>query len=117
MKFQTLDPRLARLLLEGQEDMLTERAEKRRNAIEGAPCPRCYGKLQEVLNDKHPFTDGEILPRILGQCQNCGYTYDPNTGIVVHTGDPREAQMPDPFKIDHGSEGSWVGPIDEDIVR
>jgi hypothetical protein len=52
-----------------------------------------------MLNTGRMFTEDEILPRTVGECRNCGYTYDPLTGFVVHTGDPRESAVEDPFAI------------------
>lgn len=99
MELQPLDPRLLALLIKGEEDILTPRAEKRRSAIEFNPCPRCGSKMQEMLTRGQVFTDGEVLPRTVGTCSSCGYTYDPHSGLVTDTGDPMKTPD-DPFKVD-----------------
>jgi hypothetical protein len=91
MSFKPLDPRIIRLLTKHEEDILTPRAEKRTAAIATAPCPRCGGEMHQSLNSRHIFTPDEPLPRTLGECKECGYCYDPNSGIVLNVGDPRKS--------------------------
>lgn len=67
--------------------MISSRATQRSEAIKAAPCPRCYGEIQEVLNEEQPFFGDEALPRTVGKCSRCGYTYDPHTGLILDTGD------------------------------
>lgn len=98
MELQPLDPRLLALLIKDEEDILTPRAEKRRNAIEFNPCPRCGSKMQEVLSEGQVFTENEPLPRTVGKCSNCDYTYDPHSGLVISTGDARK-RAEDPYAL------------------
>lgn len=98
MELQPLDPRLLALLIKDEEDVLTSRAEKRRNAIEFNPCPRCGSKMQEALTEGQVFTDGEVLPRTVGKCSNCDYTYDPYSGIILSTGDMAK-RAEDPYAL------------------
>lgn len=88
MQLKILDPTLVRLLVKGEEDILTPRARGREMAISASPCPRCGTELRKSLNVKHVFTPDEPLPRILAECPECGFCYDPHTGIVLETGNP-----------------------------
>ena len=35
------------------------------------------------------FSHHDPLPRVMAYCQDCGATVDPQTNIVLDTGDPR----------------------------
>lgn len=97
MMFKTLDPNLAKLLVKHDEDILTPRAEKRSFAVASTPCPECGGTFRQCTNPVMVFTQEEPLPRVLAECDSCGFTYDPHNGIIVGMGNP--AKVRDPFEI------------------
>jgi hypothetical protein len=97
MRFKVLPPELTRLLTKDEEDILTPRADKRAFAVGLAPCSRCGGKMQQKLNTVQPFTPEEPLPRTFAVCDDCGFAYDPHSGLVVAMGNP--AKVEDPFSI------------------
>jgi len=88
VQLKILDPALTKLLLKDEEDILTPRAAQRDAAISAAPCPRCKGELRRSLNPQHVFTPEEPLARILAECGECGFCYDPHSGLILSTGNP-----------------------------
>jgi hypothetical protein len=92
MSYVTLPPGLAKMLTEGIEDELTPLSDQRMQQIRGRPCLRCKGAMHPHLHTPHLFTEGELLPRLLGKCVDCGLVLDPITGLVLDTGDPRKVE-------------------------
>lgn len=88
MQFKVMPESVLRYLTKGEEDILTNRSDKRSNAIKAIPCPRCNETLSPSIDIQRPFTPDEPLPRVIAECRSCGYAYDPQNGIVISTGRP-----------------------------
>jgi hypothetical protein len=84
MSFLVLDPRLAAHLIEGEVDELTPASTAKIARIKGMACKRCGSSMHPRLHDK-PFVDTDPLPRMVATCE-CGYTVDPDTGLVIELG-------------------------------
>jgi hypothetical protein len=58
--------------------------------------------VQQHYEPNYTFRDDDPLPVSLGKCVDCGYTFEPSTGIVVDTGNP--AQIKEVLPIIEPSE-------------
>lgn len=92
MKFKTLPPGIAQMMVRGHEDILTPAMEQRQAKIERTPCPRCGSAMQGHIHANHVFTDAELLPRTCAKCVECGLILDPVTNLILDTGDPRKIE-------------------------
>lgn len=90
--FKVLPKGLAARLVRGIEDELTPLAAKRQAQISTMPCPRCHSAMEPHFHPPHTFTKGDLLPRTLSKCVDCGCLVDPITGIVLDTGDPTKVE-------------------------
>lgn len=96
MKLKTMDPSIARSLLEGYEDILTPLAQADNAAFQDATCPTCGSQgCQKVFDPPRialgphgepvivstPFGNGP-LPKGFARCQNCETEFDPRSGII-----------------------------------
>lgn len=80
---------MAQRLIQGIEDELTPLADQRTADIKSMPCPRCRSAMSPQLYTPRVFSHHDPLPRVMAYCQDCGATVDPQTNIVLDTGDPR----------------------------
>lgn len=76
-------------MIQGIDDELTPLSEKRTAEIKSTPCPRCRSAMSPQLYTPRVFSHHDPLPRVMAYCQDCGATVDPQTNIVLDTGDPR----------------------------
>lgn len=86
MRFKPLPPGKAEELIQGHVDILTPLVQQRDHRVALAPCPRCKAVLQKRLHPSHLFTDGDLLPRTVAYCVDCGYTQDTATGLILELG-------------------------------
>lgn len=94
-QFRTLPPHIIRRLTRGIQDELTPLAKERSLKIQQMPCPRCKSAMEPHIHPTHTFTEAEMLPRTMARCVECQCTVDPQTGLVLDTGDPRLVQDDD----------------------
>lgn len=92
MQFKVMSPELIRRLTAGETDVLSGMVEKRRYDITAKPCPRCGGAIHQYLDAQYAFTSEDPLPRSTARCVDCSYSYDPQTGIVLNTGNPARVE-------------------------
>lgn len=92
MKFRPLPQGLAQRMIEGVEDELTPRSDARLAKIKSMQCPRCGSAMSPQLYAPQVFVQHEPLPRVVAYCQDCGSTIDPETNIVLSTGDGRRVE-------------------------
>lgn len=92
MQLKVMSATLVRRLLAGEQDVLTPLAEQRRFDITTKPCPRCGGAIHQYLDPQHAFSPENPLPRSVGRCVDCGYTYDAASGIVLNNGNPAKVE-------------------------
>jgi hypothetical protein len=102
MKFRPLPPGLAQRLIQGIPDELTPLSERRTALIKSMPCPRCRASMSPQLYARAVFSEHDPLPRTMAYCQECGVTIDPQTNIVLDTGDPRKVEDALPIIRPHG---------------
>lgn len=96
--FKTMPKELVLRLLKDEQDILTPLAEKRSAAIKNTACPRCGSSLHAKLAPLNMvFTPDDPLPRLLGECPECGFSASANTGVVYSTGDARRVTDPLPI--------------------
>lgn len=82
-----LDPEVARKAIEGYEDVLTDEGQRLDELYSSFSCPRGCGRLNREMNGKHAFADPNVLvPRSLLRCNNCGFTIEPHTRVVLESG-------------------------------
>lgn len=75
--------------------MLSPAVRERDYTIKQSMCPRCRGNLQTRFHPNYMFSPEEILPKSVAVCGECGYSYDPSTGLVLNVGDPSKAMRPE----------------------
>ena len=80
---------MAQRLIQGVPDILTPLAESRTSGIKRMQCPRCGSSMGPSLYVPAVFSEHDPLPRTVAKCPECGSIIDPQTQIVLHTGDPR----------------------------
>jgi len=88
---------MAKRLIQGIQDELTPLAESRTLRIKSMPCPRCGSSMSPQFYAPKVFSEHDPLPRVVAYCQECGATIDPETNIVLDTGDPRRVNDPLPI--------------------
>ncbi len=82
-----MDPEIARKAIEGYEDELTEEGQKLDELYRSFKCPRGCGPLHRQMDPQHAFSDPSVLvPRSLLHCNNCGFTIEPHTRVVLENG-------------------------------
>lgn len=91
MQFRTLPPDVARRAIAGIPNIIAPAVAERDYTIKRHTCPRCAGDLQTRFHPNHIYEAGEILPRSVGTCGDCGYTIDPESNLVLDLGDPTKA--------------------------
>lgn len=91
MRYRTLPREVLLKSIEGIPDILTPAVQERDYTIKRVTCPRCRGPVQVRFHPNMIFDSSDPLPRSVATCGDCGYTMDPQTGLVHDTGDPRKA--------------------------
>jgi hypothetical protein len=101
MAIKTLDPEVARALIEGVEDVITPAADAEAKLYAEARCPKCFeaGANKKIRAAKiikgedgtpevvqSPFAGDDVLCSGHAQCQHCGCEYGVQSGIVLNTG-------------------------------
>lgn len=95
MSFKQLDPRITIKLLEGRRDVISPLAEKREKFYAEQECPNCGGNALTKTGDTTTlFRNGDLLPRYLLSCDNCGCLFDPHSGIILSMGNKGRAYEP-----------------------
>lgn len=79
-------------MIAGEEDILTPMAATRKWQTTSNPCTECGGAIQQTMDTSNTFDDGDPLPRTVGKCVDCGFTFEPRTGLVVSTSKPWEVE-------------------------
>ena len=93
-----MDQDLARSLIEGQQDILSEESKKEEELYRTVACPMCYqtGAEKRIVSSKivltengpvvvSPFVQGRLLPAGYAHCLHCNTDFDPKTGVIRHT--------------------------------
>lgn len=87
--FQELDPELHLKLIEGYQDELqTENRTQELFYKLKNRCKRCGCVMHKEFDARTAFSADTILPHALLRCENCGFLFDPFSGIVLDTGSP-----------------------------
>lgn len=86
MRFRPLPPGLAKEMIRGHEDILTPLVKAQEARTSGGKCPRCGSVLQSRLHPVQVFGANDLIPRKVSFCVDCGFTRDPETGIVIDVG-------------------------------
>lgn len=95
--FKELDPGVAMRMVEGYQDDLSTEARVQDAFYRQFQCPNCNVELQREIDAKTCFRGGSLLPKALLRCGLCGYLIDPNTRIVLSSGNP--AAVPEEVPI------------------
>ncbi len=89
-----LDPEVARGLIEGQVDVLTEEGERADAFYEKFQCPRCKCPLEKRFDQRTVFADVDaLIPRPILRCTSCGYEEEPHTRVIIDSGDASKAPV------------------------
>jgi hypothetical protein len=92
--FTPLDPELHLKLIEGYQDELepvTRKLEAFYRTI--GSCRRCGHPLAKRYDQRTAFSSEDVVPHALLTCDNCGFTVDPFTNVVLSSGDA--SKIPD----------------------
>lgn len=86
--FKTMDPALARKLVEGYQNEL----EPQRKALEAfyrqCRCPKCKGTCRREFVPGHSFADPDtFVARSCLRCTTCDCLFDPHSNLVLEMGD------------------------------
>lgn len=95
--FKEMDPELAQRLIEGYHDELSSEVRVQDAFYRQFSCPNCEGDLQREIDAKTCFRGGAIVAKALLRCDLCGYLIDPETRIVLSSGNP--AKVPEEIPI------------------
>lgn len=91
MPFIEMDPDVIRKILEGQKDILTPLAEQREARYRRLTCPCCQSNdlkpVARTNSDGEIVVDG-IIPHHRFECRVCDCYWDPETDLVLRTGNP-----------------------------
>lgn len=97
MALRTLDPDVARRLIEGEQDILTPAARRRWDLFERLRCPACGGGVGEERQardmERSPVVDG-VTPHGRARCVACRCLFDPFTKLIYEQGSPAHAVEP-----------------------
>jgi hypothetical protein len=85
---KTLDPDVARALLEGFTDELTPQRKTLDAFYRQFKCLRCQGAVQRETVPGHAFSDPDTLvARSILRCAECDFVFDPHTGLALNLGE------------------------------
>lgn len=90
MEFKPADPEWIRKQLEGHTDILTPAIKRSEEYYKSKTCPSCGSPTYAVLDIKNPFSSDGLTPKCLLQCSYCPTLFEPDTGILVETGEAYE---------------------------
>lgn len=86
--FSELDPELAWKLIEGHEDVLSGEAKAQEAFYRQFRCPRCKQAMNKEFDGRHAFSGDTLVARALLRCGGCDLLLEPDTGLVVESGNP-----------------------------
>jgi hypothetical protein len=89
-----MDPMIARKLLEGHQDILTDQAEHHERFYSSQSCPRCGGGCRRVGDLRTMFKGDKALPCYQLECLACGCLFDPHNGLILELGNIGQAIEP-----------------------
>lgn len=92
MSFKTLPQGVVARILDTEEDYVSSAGDQKRDQAAGTPCPQCGGALQATLLPNYIFAEHDPLPRFMSKCVDCGYTFNPDNGMVIETGNPAQVE-------------------------
>lgn len=90
MEFQPADPEWIRKMLEGRKSVLEQLSKEDDAHYASKSCPSCGAAMYPVVDSNNPFVPGRITPKCLLQCTYCKTMIEPDTGIIVKTGEAYE---------------------------
>lgn len=90
MEFQTRDQDEIRKLLEGHESVLAKTIEEDEAYYASKICPSCGAPTYQVPDARQPFIPGRLTPRCLLHCTQCKTLFEPDTGIILESGESYE---------------------------
>jgi predicted RNA-binding Zn-ribbon protein involved in translation (DUF1610 family) len=79
MNIRPMDPEVIKKLLETEEDVL-----RPTTSHNGAACPSCGGALLSALDVE--------AKRLMLSCPTCGFSVEPQTGIIAALGHPERTK-------------------------
>ena len=83
MNFKMLTYKERQELIKGAEDLLSKEKVAEEEYFNKLSCIRCGEKVYSILNSKHPFRSGRLIPNSLAKCTSCGVEFEPYTLIEV----------------------------------
>ena len=90
MHYVTMDPELVRKSVEGIDDELAGEVKKLEAFYRQFRCTRCKGALHKEFLPQHMYADPDChVARAVLRCNLCKSLFDPFSGIILETGDPR----------------------------
>lgn len=94
--FKEMDPALASRLIEGYQDELSAEARVQDAFYRQFVCPNCQVELQREIDAKTCFQGG-LIARALLRCGLCGYLIEPESKIILSSGNP--AKVPEEIPL------------------
>ena len=95
---KTMDPDVARALIDGHTDILSAEVEAEAKKYSNLNCPMCHeqGCEKRIYAPKvvitprgpepvTPFSSDKILPRGYAHCVHCSTDFNPDSGIILET--------------------------------
>lgn len=95
--FKEMDPELVRKAIEGYTDELTPAARVQESYQRQFRCPNCRSELVKDFNHPARWSGEGLLAKFLLRCELCDYTVEPDTGLIIRTGNP--AQVPEELRV------------------
>ncbi len=86
--FREMDPADVLRAIEGYQDELTCEREEQRKLNESIVCPRCRDGMTEEGCGNHPFGGRWTIPKKLLRCPSCKMLLDPDTNLILESGNP-----------------------------
>lgn len=79
-----MDPEVAKKLIEGYQDTITDKQKKEQQFYDGLSCPRCGSSVNKEL---HVHSDrGAISTTNLARCSGCKCLYQPDLNLMLEMG-------------------------------
>lgn len=86
--FKEMNPEIALRLIQGYDDELSSEARVQDAFYRQFRCANCDVELQREIDAKTCFRGGSLLPKAILRCALCGYAIDPDTRIIISSGNP-----------------------------
>ena len=87
MQLKCMDPNEIARLLEGHRDIITPLAEERESFYNSQECPNCQStSFTRSTNSNIAFRGNDPIARFILDCQDCGCSFDPHSGLVLRIG-------------------------------